>query len=175
MFREHHDAIWSFIQRLAGSTAADDLAAEVFCIAVDRLATFDGARGSQRAWLFGIAANLVRGRARDYERRRRATARVFERSNPNDVSPSTTLLEQEQRSETAAAIRRAVAALPAEQREVLVLAAWEELPYAEIARILDVPIGTVRSRLSRARTAVANFIEQRTPELITERSTRERS
>lgn len=175
MFREHHDAIWSFIQRLAGSTAADDLAGEVFCIAVDRLATFDGARGSQRAWLYGIAANLVRGRARNYERRQRATARVFERSSPNDVGPSATLLEQELRSETSAAIRTAVAALPAEQREVLVLAAWEELPYAEIAGILDVPIGTVRSRLSRARTAVANFIAQETPELITERSTRERS
>ncbi|MCP5066774.1 MAG: hypothetical protein GY946_09425 [bacterium] len=60
LFDEHHVAVWRLLYRLAGPTVADDLAAEVFCVALDRIGSFDARLGSERAWLLGIAVNLVR-------------------------------------------------------------------------------------------------------------------
>ncbi len=154
LFRRHHRQVWRFLRRLGGPDAADDLAGEVFCVALDRLDTYDPARGSERAWLYGIAVNLNRGRARRGRSRLRAVERLGGARPQPGLDPATQVIERERREVTRHRVREAVAALPDEQREVLVLSAWEEMPYAEIAAALDIPVGTVRSRLSRARAAL---------------------
>ncbi|HEC10641.1 MAG TPA: RNA polymerase sigma factor, partial [Acidimicrobiales bacterium] len=154
-----HDSVWRFLRRLGGPDAADDLAGEVFCVALDRLGSYDPGRGSERAWLYGIAVNLNRGRARSGRSRRRAVERLAGARLQPGLDPAAHVIEREQRRVTRERVREAVASLPDEQREVLVLSAWEELPYAEIATVLDIPVGTVRSRLSRARATLRQSLQ----------------
>jgi RNA polymerase sigma-70 factor (ECF subfamily) len=154
IFDRHHDRIWRYLARLGGPTCADDLASEVFLVAFRRRTTFDPDRGSVSSWLYGIATNLARTRARSRARGDRAVARLQAqrtsgRSLEDDVAASD-------------AARRAIDALDqlsAEHREVLVLAVWEELEYAAIAEVLGVEIGTVRSRLHRARAHLRELLE----------------
>jgi RNA polymerase sigma-70 factor (ECF subfamily) len=99
--------------------------------------------------LYGIAGNLTRQHARTEQRRLRAYARAAPGHTGPDASDGVI-----ERLDAAAAVRRAAAALaelPAEQREVVLLAAWADLDCAGIARALGVPPATVRSRLHRAR------------------------
>jgi len=100
--------------------------------------------------LYGIAANLLRRHRRTEGRRLRAYARHA--GQPQDGWD-----EADERLDSLAAgpqLARALASLRPDQREVLLLFAWADLGYEEIARALDVPVGTVRSRLSRARERV---------------------
>jgi RNA polymerase sigma factor (sigma-70 family) len=128
---------------------ADDLAAETFTLAFRRRHQYRAERPDIAAWLYGIAGNLLRQHARAEQRRLRAYARVL----PDPAGPDVGDGVAERVDATVAGRRAAlaVADLPAEQREVLLLFAWAELDYAGIARALGVPPGTVRSRLHRAR------------------------
>jgi RNA polymerase sigma-70 factor (ECF subfamily) len=149
VFEAHHGAVWAYLARRAGRDAADDLAGDVFAIAFARRASFDAGLGTVRSWLFGIAANLLRTRRRSDER----AGRAFERlTRPGAVQlVSDDLATDEEGRQELHGVARAVAGLAEADRELLLLFAWDELSYDEIAAVLDVPIGTVRSRLSRAR------------------------
>jgi RNA polymerase sigma factor (sigma-70 family) len=128
---------------------ADDLAAEVFTLAFGQRHRYRAERPDAAAWLYGIAGNLLRQHARAEQRRLRAYARVVPDTAAPDVGEGVT-----ERVDAAVAARHAalaVADLPAEQREVLLLVAWTDLDCVRIARALGVPPGTVRSRLHRAR------------------------
>jgi RNA polymerase sigma-70 factor (ECF subfamily) len=105
----------------------------VFRIAFERRSAFEQDRDSARPWLYGIAANVVAKHHRSEARRFRAMARVMD----------------------------AIGTLPEAERQVLLLFAWEELSYDEIALALGVPVGTVRSRLSRARARLAALTQGR--------------
>jgi RNA polymerase sigma factor (sigma-70 family) len=148
VFDRHFDRIHGYLQRQVGADLADDLAAQTFLVAFDRRTTFDRSQESARPWLFGIATNLTRRHLRDLRRRLTAYSR-------SGVEPAFDGFDGiEQRADAAAlrgALATALSGLPKEELEVLLLHAWAELTYSEIAKALAIPTGTVRSRLNRVR------------------------
>ena len=146
LFESHFDAVYGYLARRVGPDLGRDLAAETFAQAFAGRRRFDPRRGESRPWLFGIAQNLLRRHYRDEERRLDALARV-------DL-PSENVPPEEPR------LASALASLAAEERDVLLLCAWAGLSYAEIAGALGVPVGTVRSRLHRARSRLRDALTQ---------------
>ncbi len=157
-FEEHFAAVHGYLRRRAGDGAAEELAAETFVRAYGAWASFDPGRGTLRGWLFGIAVHLLQDHERGEARRRRAYARAAETARGEDAEVEASIARLDAAREDAT-IGAALAALRTEEREVLLLTAWAELGYAEIAQVLGVPIGTVRSRLARARRAVRFALE----------------
>jgi RNA polymerase sigma factor (sigma-70 family) len=150
IFDRHHQRIWSYLARLGGRECADELAGDVFAAAFAGRAGFDPARGSVQAWLYGIASNRFRGRGRTQARALRAMSRLAAQQAPPE-SPTDDALDAMARADTYERVRSAIDRLSAPDREVIVLFAWEGQSYEAIAAVLGVEIGTVRSRLSRAR------------------------
>lgn len=150
VFERHFDAIFRYLRRRVGSVQGEELAAETFAQAFAARGRFDGAYTDARPWLYGIAVNLLRRRYRTEERELRAYARSGFDPLAADDAPMD--------GADARAVAAALAELPPIERETLLLYAWAELGYAEIAAALDIPIGTVRSRLSRARARVRELL-----------------
>ena len=152
-YRTHVDAVHAYLARRVGDQLAVDLVAETFRIAVEQQDRFDPARGSERAWFLGIATNLVRRHWRTETRRLRAWSR-YAGAQQLPVDP---LLAVAERVDAAADVVRlfdAVANLDPVDRDLLVLIAWEGCSYRDAAGILDVPTGTVKSRLHRIRDRI---------------------
>jgi len=153
IFDRHASTILRYFARRVEPAAAEGLLGEVFRIAFEQRASFDPSRASARPWLYGIAANLV-GRHRRSERRRlHAMARLAARqpTDQNDVVGDHAASSIDA-AQAWSRLAHAVDALPAVEREALLLFAWENLSYDDIADALRVPVGTVRSRLNRARS-----------------------
>jgi RNA polymerase sigma factor (sigma-70 family) len=151
-FEEQFADVHCFIARRVGTALADDLAAETFATAFRRRHDFDPSVGSPRAWLFGIASNLLRNHWRAEQHQLELDARLaadIERRHTPSLSD-----DRLSASLIAPRIAAALADIVVEQREVLLLHAWAELSHEEIASALGIPAGTVRSRLSRARMAL---------------------
>lgn len=142
--------------RMCGDAAlAEDVAQEVFVRVWDRLSTYSP-QGSMKGWLCRISSNLTI----DLLRRQKPTVDVEQEALESPVvSPETAAVE----SERAAAVRAAVMDLPLPNRMALVLREYEGLSYQEIASTLDIPVGTVKSRLNDARhrlqAALAGYME----------------
>ena len=164
VFERHFGLIHRYLQVRAGAASADDLAAQTFEIAFRRRGDYDPSWPDARAWLFGIALNLVREMRRREERQQRALARLVPREGDLDAS-----LERVEAGGGSAALRRALAEIPEEERDLLLLYACLDLSYDECARALGIPIGTVRSRLHRLRTRLR---ERLAPELRAEQEER---
>ena len=149
LFDRHAATVHRYLGRRVGELA-DDLLSETFLIAFRRRAAYRPEHVEVRPWLIGIATNVVHGHVRSERRRYRALARASAEPAPSGHSPD----ESDSRV-TAQAMRAplasALAGLTTRDRDVLLLFAYEQLSYEEIAAALDVPIGTVRSRLHRAR------------------------
>jgi RNA polymerase sigma factor (sigma-70 family) len=145
LFELQFDAIYAFLARRVGPDLGRDLASEAFTRAFAARKRYDAARGEPRPWLFGIATNVLRRHYRDEERRLRAFARLDR--HEESVLPGEPRLAD------------ALATLPPQERDVLLLFAWADLAYAEIASALQVPVSTVRSRLHRARAHVRAALE----------------
>ncbi len=147
-FDDHYSAIYSFFARRVGVTVAEDLSSETFSIALARRHTFDAKRGTLVGWLYGIASNLISNHRRSEDRRLRAFAKERRTS-------ATIMLEiPNDRLETADERRALVDALRKLRpihRDVLLMSAWTDLSQDEIADALHIPLGTFKSRLSRAR------------------------
>lgn len=140
VFEQNKDAVYRFAWRMCGSSAvAEDIAQEVFLTLLRQPGRFDPARGALRSFLLAVARNLALKRWRDQHR--------WDELGDDFAIPA---LDLESR-EIADAVSTAVASLPILQREVLILAQYEELPLEEISRAVDAEIGTVKSRLHRAR------------------------
>jgi RNA polymerase sigma-70 factor (ECF subfamily) len=156
VFREHFRLVHRFIARRVGYALAEDLAAEVFATAYRRRAAYQPERGSLRSWLYGIAANVVRGHWRDEQQLLELDARVAHNSlgAPSATQFADAADERMIAAALAPRIAGALAALNREQREVLLLHAWADLSHEEIAAALGIAQGTARSRLSRARAAL---------------------
>ncbi len=156
VFREHFAPVHRFIARRVGQAVAEDLAAEVFATAYRRRAAYQPERGSLRSWLYGIAANMVRGHWRDEQQLLELDARVAHDSlSPLPAAQFADAADERVIAATLAPrIAGALAALNREQREVLLLHAWADLSHEEIAAALGIAPGTARSRLSRARAAL---------------------
>ena len=152
LFDRHYDHVWRYVCRRCGATVADELASEVFVRALAGRSALGRGEINVRAWLYGIATNLLREHSRSEARRWRAYARA---APPTATSGG--LDDVEGRVDAAArgpAVARALAGLQTGDREALLLLALTELDYAGIAIATGVPIGTVRSRLHRARRQV---------------------
>lgn len=140
IFDRHFAAIHAYLSRRVGRARADDLASTTFAVAFERRSDFRPDADSARPWLFGIATNLLRNERRAELRTLQMLARLRQVPDAGTAAPG--------------GIDPRLAAVLAEldpsQRDVLLLYAWGELSYDEIAASLEVPVGTVRSRLSRA-------------------------
>ena len=153
LYRRRQPSVYRFALQMSGSKSiAEDVTQEVFLFLMRDGHVFDPARGAVSAFLLGVARNHVLRRLRvehllspladDAEE----DGTVFPNSG-NDLCP----LEDLTRAETIEAVRKAVLSLPAKYREVVVLCELQDVSYVETAEILGCAIGTVRSRLHRAR------------------------
>ena len=153
-FDRHAAAIAAYATRRVGRTSARDVVADTFRVALERFDGFDSTRGAERAWLFGIATNVIRRHWRTEERR----LRVQTRATGAEVQPIDPLLSVDDSVDARRAYEHvvdAVAQLSPEDRDLLVLVAWERMSSTEVASVLEIPPGTVRSRLHRIRTQLA--------------------
>jgi RNA polymerase sigma-70 factor, ECF subfamily len=152
LFRRRQGIIYRFTVQMSGSPSlAEDVTQEVFMVLMRDGANFDEMRGSLKAFLLGIARNLVR------QKLSREQFYVSLSDNSEDAA----ILEEKQsagklfddvaRNETVNSVRKAVLSLPARYREVVVLCDLQEMTYLEAASVLNCAVGTVRSRLHRAR------------------------
>jgi RNA polymerase sigma-70 factor (ECF subfamily) len=147
--------VYRFALHMSGDQhLAEDVTQETFIAVIRRPAMFDETRGAVGSWLLGIARNLTR----------RALGAV-----PDDVvlddaaecAATSDILCDLTRRETIEAVRQAVASLPAVYREVVVLCDLQEMDYRDTAAVLDCPVGTVRSRLHRARSMLVEKLQAR--------------
>nr|WSW69906.1 RNA polymerase sigma factor [Streptomyces sp. NBC_00995] len=157
--------IHRYAARRLGEGAAEDITADTFLVAFRSRARFDTGRDSARPWLYGIAANLIGKHRRTEVRALRALART----GTDPVAEAWTERADQRVSAQAARGRLAgaLASLSAGDRHVLLLIAWADLSYQEVADALQVPVGTVRSRLNRARRKVRQTLGA-DPTVVTE-------
>jgi RNA polymerase sigma factor (sigma-70 family) len=153
LYDRHAAALHRYVARRLGDGAADDLVAETFLAAFRKRSRFDPATRDARPWLYGIASNLIGKHTRSEVRMLRAYARTGTDPvlTPSAVTLDDGVVARVDSSAAARELARALATLSAGDREVLLLIAWADLSYAEAATALAIPVGTVRSRLNRAR------------------------
>lgn len=153
IFERHGVAIHRYLQRAVSRTAADDLTSEVFVTAFRARGHYDRRYSDARPWLFGIATNVVRHHFRSERRRRRLIDRLAHGDRPHDVAdPAESVAQGDE------AVTTAIAQVDARYREVLLLYAGVHLSYVEISDALSIPVGTVRSRLSRGRAQLRELL-----------------
>lgn len=159
LYERHGLAVRLYVRRRVGSQNADDLAAEVFARAFDARERFRAEHDSALPWLLGIATHVVADHRRTEKRRlaalQRLTGHREQAIEHQDALPSAELVRE---------LRR----LAAPDRDALLLVVWGELSYEEAATALGVPIGTVSSRITRARRHLASAIAHAHPSEPTE-------
>jgi RNA polymerase sigma-70 factor (ECF subfamily) len=149
LFERHGTAIYNYLFRRTGNwTVAEDLLSIVFLEAWRRRSS-EVASDKVLPWLYGIATNVIRSRHRAERRYAAALHRLPRPESTSDFTDdSDARLDAEQRMR---ALLDQLAQLPKRDQDVLILCGWSGLSYEEAAFALDVPVGTVRSRLARAR------------------------
>lgn len=152
IFDRHADVIHRYFVRRAGASDADDMVSDLFVVAFERRAKYDSDVPNALPWLYGIAGHLLQRRTRSaasgmrlLTNARRVTEFIVE---PHDDAVAASVDDAAELK----AIAEALTSLPEGDREALLLFAWEQLSYSEIALATDVPVGTVRSRIHRARS-----------------------
>ena len=162
LFERHFDRIFSYVARRLGQEKAADVAAETFTVAFRRRGDYDSKHESALPWLYGIAGRLIR-RHRLVEFRHLRALRSAAGSSRN-VEVGEEIENRLDAVRSLPAVARAVRALSADERETLLLIAWGDLTYQQIATAMNVPIGTVRSRLNRARSRLRGTLAAQTIE-----------
>ena len=150
LFDQHARPLHRYLARRVGDLA-DDLVGETFLVALQTRAGYDPQRGTARSWLYGIATNLLRRHLRQEVRGLRAAARSAG-SVAGGEGHEDRVAARVDASARAVRLVGALAALEAGDRDVLLLTSWAGLDSNEVAEALGIPVGTVRSRLHRART-----------------------
>lgn len=173
LYRRRQGGVYRFALQMSGSRAvAEDVTQEVFMALIRETDRYDASRGSLAGYLYGIARNHVLRRLE----RERVFIPIAETVGENDASAPASLIAQGDplgdltRNEMVEAVRSAVLALPAHYREVIVLCDLHEMSYAEAASVIGCAIGTIRSRLHRARALLVEKLratENRASEVIT--------
>jgi len=164
LYRRRQGGVYRFALQMSGSEAlAEDVAQEVFMVLMRDGGNFDPTRGSLAAYLYGIARNHV---LRAFERERSFVPLETDADDSNDAPHANLIahfdpLGDLTRGEMVEKLRHAVLALPAHYREALVLCELHELSYADAAGALGCAVGTVRSRLHRARAMLAEKMRGR--------------
>jgi RNA polymerase sigma-70 factor (ECF subfamily) len=160
LYRRRQGAIYRFALHMTGSPAlAEDITQEVFLALIREDCGYDPERGTLSGYLFGIARKLV---LRSMERGRADVVldEGVEEASSQEFAAGEDPLMDLTRREGIESLRRAVLALPRRYREVVLLCDLEEVDYADAALILGCPIGTVRSRLHRARGLLLEKLSQ---------------
>ncbi len=156
LYRVRQAAVFRFVLHMSGSVViAEDVTQETFLELLTLGRKFEPGRGTLRSFLFGIARNLTMrkiGRARE---------ETIEETEMYEAAERGSLLDDLARRETVEQVRCAVLSLPPVYREAVVLCDLEEASYEEAAVALDCPVGTVRSRLSRARAMLAEKLAKK--------------
>lgn len=153
LYERREPALYRYAMHMCGSpAAAEEIAQEVFVQLMAAATRFDERRGCLEAWMFGVARNLVRA----YRRRGPV-------EEPVDSAFEHDILGGLINSQNVSALRDAISQLPDGYREAVVLCDLEERNYDEAARIMNCPIGTVRSRLHRARGLLATRLKRLNP------------
>ena len=173
LYRRKHPAIYRFALHMSGNPAlAEDVTQEVFMALIREPGRFDPTRGSLGAFLFGIARNHLRKR---WEQERRLVPIAVDSDAHDDfaafaasrnakiLGPAPTFRDDLESLDTIGRVRRAISTLPESYREVVVLCELEEMSYEEAAAALSCPIGTVRSRLHRARAILLDKLRDAKP------------
>ncbi|WP_214408810.1 RNA polymerase sigma factor [Sphaerisporangium fuscum] len=166
LFTRHASALKRYVVRRLGIEPAEDIVAETFVVAFRRRASYDLAYGDARPWLYGIATNLIGRHRRDEINQYRALSRTG--ADPV-MEPFTDRVDQ--RVAVGAARGRlatALAGLPDGHRDALLLVTWGELTYEDAARSLGVAVGTVRSRVNRARKKLRRALGDMDPTAVNE-------
>ena len=157
LYGRRRDDVYRFAYALSRSrSCAQDATQDVFLSVLENTGRFDPAKGSVRAWLVGCARHIV------IDRLRRDSRRTGEASDGAGACDNEQRVLTDQRL---ARLHAAIARLPPEYRDALVLCELAELTYAEAAAVLDCPLGTVRSRLHRARSLLAAALRKTETEL----------
>jgi RNA polymerase sigma-70 factor (ECF subfamily) len=148
LYARHQRAIYLFAVKMCGPDAGDDIVQETFLAVLRLSGAFDPERGTVAGYLLGIARHLVL-------KRLGARYKSCVADNVDEtiecVTTQEDVFESLSRAETIDAVRNAVQSLPPVYREVVVLCELQEMGYAAAADVIGCPIGTVRSRLHRAR------------------------
>lgn len=151
----HKDNVHQFVRSLLGAAEAEDQAQEVFIQVFRSLRSFRG-DSSFSTWLYCLARNVCRHRLRALGAAKRGPAGDIDLLELPDGEPS--LLARLEAEETRALVRAAVNDLPPGHREVIVLSHWERLRYEEISAVLEIPVGTVKSRVHNAVAALTKAL-----------------
>ncbi|MGP0222480.1 MULTISPECIES: RNA polymerase sigma factor [unclassified Paenarthrobacter] len=149
LYDRHAPAIYRYAARRAGEFAAEDVTSETFLVAWEQLDSYDVTRDDARPWLFGIATNLLRQHHRAEANVLRVAAKSASREALTDDSER--IAAEVDAKAATGRIAQALRSMAAIDRETLLLYAWADLTYEGIAQAMGVPVGTVRSRLNRAR------------------------
>jgi RNA polymerase sigma factor (sigma-70 family) len=166
LFRRHAPQLQRYVVRRLGPDAADDIVAETFLLAFRQRERYDQTRADARPWLYGIATNLIGRHRRSEIRLYRALARTG--ADPVTEPFTDRVDDRVSAGNASRRLAAALARLSAELRDTLLLAAWGDLSYDEVATALGVPVGTVRSRLSRARSKLRQTLGDADPSALSE-------
>ena len=152
----HFSEIYGYLARRVGRDIADDLSAETFIVAFGSRSRYDTSRADALPWLYGIATNLIRRHRRTEVRKLAAYAKSVTciDSDGRDLDDLVTRLDH---AESVARVASVFAELDPDQRDALYLIAIVGLGYADAAEALDVPVGTVHSRVARARSQLRDL------------------
>ncbi|MFG1998580.1 RNA polymerase sigma factor [Spirillospora sp. NPDC048911] len=157
LFRRHAPRLHAYIKRRLGLPLADDLVSETFAIAFRQRERFDG-RAEFSAWLWGIASNLIAKHHRQETRMYRAFARTG--VDPAEDGVADLASDRAAAAALGPRLAKALASLSAQDRSAVLLLAWGELSYAEIATTLDLPLGTVKAKIHRVRAKLRKALPQ---------------
>ncbi len=150
LFDTHAPGLHRYLSRRVGPVA-DDLVAETFLAGLAGRDGYDPAKADPRAWLYGIATNLLRRHFRQELRGLAATAKAAAALTRSESDPADAVAGQVDAQARIARLASGIAALTQDDRDVLLLTAWAGLDSTEVAQALGIPVGTVRSRLHRVR------------------------
>jgi RNA polymerase sigma factor (sigma-70 family) len=163
LFDRYSGMLYRYVSRRLGPDPAEDLVGETFLVAFSRRKSYDPAYPDARPWLFGILTKLISRHRRTEAARYRALRRAP--ADPDVESPADRVAAGVTARAARPELAGALAALPARDRDVLLLIAWGDLTYDEVAQALDIPVGTVRSRLNRGRRKVRAALGETNPML----------
>jgi RNA polymerase sigma-70 factor (ECF subfamily) len=149
VFERHYGLVHRFLSVRVGEHTATELAAETFAIAFRNRAKYDLQRPNADPWLIGIAVNVAR---QEWRGRRRLGAALARLPRERADEPQSEVPARLDALDEASRIRGALSDLSRDERDLMLLYACVGMSYAEIAEALELPIGTVRSRLHRARS-----------------------
>jgi RNA polymerase sigma-70 factor (ECF subfamily) len=174
LVREHHRRVYGLCYRFTGNSAdAEDLTQDVFLKIYSNLTSFDTARGSLQVWITTMTRNLLVDNFRR-TRNQRATGSLDEGwESAEELKPSDRLTasgpsphERAAQKELARMVQGALARVSTELREAVILRDLQDLDYKEIAQVLGIPEGTVKSRISRGRAELARLLERNRREVM---------